>query len=224
MSYEDALARLKDERQRMSLSQQQMSQYIHISQSHYSKVEHGNRRLTYYELKCMCERDVDIHYIFTGQRCGDRYRNDLLSLGYSELIGCLGIVSATFMYLSANGPTERRRFACKKVEFLKCIEIGRRTNANIFYGLRLLLDCAQQKMAEILGVDVKKLRDLENDRTLPDSEIVCRLYDLYGIPPAAVLEDGKGLVSEICCLLEMVDARMGDFTFQFLLECHDFIS
>ena len=38
-------------------------------------------------------------------------------------------------------------------------------------------------MADKIGVDVKKLRELEKDRCLPDSEILWKTYHEFGISP-----------------------------------------
>lgn len=45
-TYNDALIRLKEERCRLSLSQNDMAQFIHVNQSNYCKVEQGLRRLS----------------------------------------------------------------------------------------------------------------------------------------------------------------------------------
>lgn len=48
--YQEVSNRLCEERKRLGYSQQQMGQLIRMSQSHYSKVELGKRRLSYYEV------------------------------------------------------------------------------------------------------------------------------------------------------------------------------
>ena len=108
----------------------------------------------------------------------------------------------------------------RQVAYLGCVEEYRKTEGNVFYGLRKQLDWPQQKMAGKLGVDVKKLRALENSKTLPDSELVYKLYDMYCIPPAAVLKDAEGMANVIGCLLEMMEKDKGEFVFRFLRELH----
>ena len=67
-TYEDFLARLKEERLRLGLSQDDIGRLLRMTQSHYSKAELGSRRFTYYELQCLCDTDVDVFYLFTGHR------------------------------------------------------------------------------------------------------------------------------------------------------------
>ena len=65
----------------------------------------------------------------------------------------------------------------------------------------------QKQMAEKLGVDIKKFRDLEKDRCLPDSEIIWKLYNVYHMSPAVVLKDKNSVVNEISSLLETIEER-----------------
>ena len=60
-------------------------------------------------------------------------------------------------------------------------------------------------MAERLGVDIKKFRELEKDRCLPDSEIIWKLYNMFQISPAVVLQDKNSMINEISSLLEATE-------------------
>lgn len=68
-----------------------------------------------------------------------------------------------------------------------------------------MTDSRQKVMAEKLGVDIKKYRELEKDRSLPDSEIIWKLYDLFNISPAVVLKDKNSIINEISSLLEAIE-------------------
>lgn len=50
-TYDDFLYRLREQRKQLGLSQEQMAQRVHKTQSNYSKVELGLQRLSYEELK-----------------------------------------------------------------------------------------------------------------------------------------------------------------------------
>lgn len=221
MNYDSVLVRLKEERWRLSVTQEQMGVYIHSSQSSYSKVERGERLLAFAELKSMCEHGVDVHFIFTGQRCDERYQEFFHRLEYPELLGCMGVLASAVKYLYISGTSEGWEAIYRQVVFWGCVESLRESDGNVFYGLRKQLDYTQQKLADQLGVDIKKLRALETNRALPDSELVYKLYDMYHIPPAAVLKDAEGLANEISCLLEMMDVEEGGLVFRFLSGLHE---
>ena len=54
-------------------------------------------------------------------------------------------------------------------------------------------------------MDIKKLRDLENGRCLPDSEILFRMYQMFQVPPAFFLKDKKNVINFICILMDMLN-------------------
>lgn len=199
--YNDVLKRLFEERNRMAWTQKEMSQHIHMNQSNYRKVELGLRRLSYYEVKYLYEAGVDVCYIYTGDRSNGRYADFLVQCSYMELLCFLNVLYSIALICYQREPSEKWEGILAR---LKCfsLKVKNQQFQNIFLLLRSSMGWQQKKMADKLGVDIKKLRDLENGRKLPDSEILSRLYELFRVSPAIVLEDRKGLESEITVLLE----------------------
>ena len=78
-------------------------------------------------------------------------------------------------------------------------------SSNIFLVIRHTTCSRQEPMAEKLGVDIKKFRELEKDRCVPDSEIIWKLYNLFHISPAVVLKDKNSMINEISSLLEAAE-------------------
>lgn len=221
VTYQNVLERLKEERIRQQWSQTQMSQHMKMSQSHYSKAELGNRRFSFYEIQYLCESTIDVHYIFTGYKCP--YKSDAFEemYSYTELICYMNILFSLAEYFYRNKKLNRWDNIYKRIAYMKYIVAQCASNDNILYTVRQLQDYTQYEMAELLEVDVKKLRDMENGKTLPDSEILWRIYHLFQIPPALIIKDKKGLMSEICCLMELIESNQRDNIFQFLKACHD---
>lgn len=206
VAYEDVLKRLKEERHRLSLTQNDMSRCVRMSQSNYSKIELGLRRLNYYELKYLCESDVDVHYIYTGLKSNGQYNEFFSKCKYAEINCFLSVIYSIAVLRSREREAASGKWKdiLERIKYVPLIEDSQKPY-NIFLAIRRSQDYRQQKMAEIIGVDVKKLRDLENGRCLPDSELLCRLYELFRIPPAAILKDKKSMESEISLVLEMMD-------------------
>ena len=59
-------------------------------------------------------------------------------------------------------------------------------------------------MAELLEIDVKKLRNLEEGKLLPDSEMIWKMWDKFQVPYFLILNDKKGMLSEIHVLMDFV--------------------
>lgn len=202
--YADVLERLKKERIERNWTQNDMSRHVHMSQGNYSKIEIGKRRLSYEELKYLCGSGVDVHYVFTGQK-GDLQIDEFLKqYSYSELVCLLDVISSVIAYYYTREKIQWEEIY-HDIKYIRMITVKEKNDNNLFFLLRRVLNYQQWKMAELLGVDIKKLRDLENERCLPDSELVWRLYNHFNIPPALVLNDYACLICQISCLLKQLD-------------------
>lgn len=219
IAYDYVLKRLREERQRLAWSQKEMSRCVRMSQSNYSKVEIGLRRLNYCELKYLCESDIDVYYIYTAQKSTGQYANFLNQCSYTELRCFLGVIYSIAMLEYRNETTEQWKNILDKTKYVALIEENK-SNINIFLVLRRSINCQQKKMAQTLGVDVKKLRDIEKGKNFPDSELLCRLYELYNISPALILKDNKCMANEIAILLEMMDIENRSIIFNFIKKIH----
>ena len=175
-TYNEMLKRLIEERKRLGLSQQQMARLVHITQSNYSKVEKGLHRLSYEELK----------------------------YAYVELCCYLGIIYLLIVLNDCRSNTEQWKDIVKRVKYVPLV-LDCKKSSNIFLVIRHTTCSRQKSMAEKLGVDIKKFRELEKDRCLPDSEIIWKLYNLFHISPAVVLKDKNSMINEISSLLEAAE-------------------
>lgn len=218
--YEGVLQRLKEERIRHNLSQRQISYQMRMMQSHYSKAELGKKRFTFYEMQCLSETDIDIQYVYTGHRNTGKYKDFFNDCTYRQEICYISILYSLLAYLGEKDSSGKWAVLYKRIEYMKYIFMTGKDNDNILFSVRQYLDYTQFKMAELLGVDVKKLRELENGRTLPDSEMLWTIYDLFHIPPSILLKDRKGVAYELCSLLELSGEDAGEAIFGYLQAVH----
>lgn len=204
-NYADVLERLKEERNQRKWSQNDMSRHVHMSQGNYSKIEMGKRRLSYEELKYLCGSGVNVHYVFTGQK-GDLQIDEFLrQYNYSELVCLLDLILSLITYYFVREKLQMWKEMYYELKYLRMITVNGKSDSNLFFLIRRASNYQQWKMAELLGVDIKKLRDLENERCLPDSELIWRIYNHFNIPPALVLDDYECLICQISCLLKQLD-------------------
>lgn len=220
ISYNDVLKRLIEERNRMALSQKDMSRHIHMNQSNYSKVELGLRRLSFYEVKHLYEVGVDVYYIYTGQKSSGRYADFFNQCCYTELLCFLNILYSIAMMRCQKETSEKWEEILLRLKYFSLKQKNQQCN-NIFLLIRSTMGWPQKKMAEELGVDIKKLRDLENGRKLPDSELLSRLYELFQVSPAIVLENKKELESEIAVSLEKMGMKVEREIFEIFTVLHN---
>ncbi len=204
-TYQKFHERLKEERLRLELSQLEISQLLRMSQSHYSKAELGKRRLSYYEMQCLCETQANVFYIFTGEKCKEELQDVVLAYIYEEIECYLGILCTILISLHKNSMIKIPSGIYKKIVSIQYALMPGEKGKNVIYKLRRALNYNQVKMADLLGVDIKKLRNMENGKTLPDSEMLWHILEVFNIPYALLLKDKQGLACEISYLLQHTD-------------------
>lgn len=223
--YSSALQRLKEEREKWNLTQRMLCYHMKIQQSRLSKAETGNRYFSYHELEGLCTSDVDVFYVFTGKRPKNPLKFlDPLKVAPEELMCYLNVV---YLLASAVKGTNRDNTAFSQIrqqlEYIQyCFGNIEPTN-NIFYRLRNRYDYTQQKMANVMGMDIKKLQRLEKGVRLPDSEVIWKMYDLFHVSPAFVLRDAKGLWNELNYELELLDDNDREVMAQILENAFSFM-
>lgn len=206
-NYSCVLERLKKEREGRNLTQRLLCYRMKIQQSHFSKAETGQRRFSYHELEGLCTTDMDVLYIFTGKKAETK-REFLKSseLSPDDLICLLStIYTVTRIALSTEHNNTSFEKIRQQLEYIQCGNGSARGQGNIFHYIRNRRGYTQKKMADILGVDIKKLRELEKGRLLPDSELIWKMYDLFHVSPAFILKDVKGLLNELNYVLGLME-------------------
>lgn len=206
MDYQKFCDRLKEERLGLSFSQMEISGLLRMTQSHYSKAELGKRRLSYYEIQCLCETEVDVYYVFTGERCQQIEADGFfLESTVEELKNYLELLCILYMSLFKANKLTLSSDNYKKIENIQYALMPCKKGKTIFYKLRRAMGYNQKKMTEYMKVDIKKLRSMECGKVLPDSEIMCQMLDVFSIPYALLLNDKNGLICEISYLLGLVE-------------------
>lgn len=153
--YGDVLKRLKEERNRLHWSQDDICRYIHINQGNYCKIEQGNRRFGYYEIKELYRSDFDVNYIFSGQRCKIRYEEMIGDCSYREALALFSAIASVVTYCWERERTDFWKSMYQKVKFIRLIDIERIEQQNLFLLVRQSLKYLQPQMAELLEVDIK---------------------------------------------------------------------
>ncbi len=175
-------------------------------QGNYCRIEKGNRRFSYYEIKELYKSNFDVNYIFSGQRSNRSYREILGECSYREALALFSVLASMITYFWGRKRTEFWESMYQRVKFMRLIDIECAEQQNLFLLVRHDLKYLQPQMAELLEVDIKKLRDLEKGKCLPDSELLWFMYDRFHIPPAVILKEEKGLIGEMSCIMEWLES------------------
>lgn len=207
IEYKEVLRRLKEERERMSLSQREMCQHVGMSQGQYCKIENGEQHFSFDEVKTLSGSGVDVHYIFTGQKAKYCYIKDFETYDFKEIICLLEVIFSVVTYHYVLTPSEFWRNLYQEAQFMRLLDANQNFENNLFILLRHLKGYTQKEMAVHFGIDTKKLRMLEKGLCQPDSEILWQFYRDFRVPPSIVIRDRQGLLNETGWFLERIDSE-----------------
>lgn len=174
-TYEDFLARLKEERLRLGLSQDDIGRLLRMTQSHYSKAELGSRRFTYYELQCLCDTDVDVFYLFTGHRFESVNDENMKKKPMGKLIFYMNTLCNLISYLDGEEAIALSENDRKKIRYIQSSQIRMGDSRTGLFWLRTVLDYNQFKMAGILLDNAEEAVKDKSDR-----RICVEIYDRGG--------------------------------------------
>lgn len=209
MEYKNVLERLKEEREKKAWTQRDISQQIGMGQAQYCKIEKGTQNFSYDEVKALANLQINVHYIFTGQKSSGYFVEKIEKGNYSKAVGLLEMIFAVIKYYYTWEPSVYWKDLYQEIKFVRFLDADQNYNNNLFYMIRCMFHYTQKQMAGHLGVDVKKLRRLETGQCLPDSELLWRFYNEFRVPPSVIIKDKKGILCEAGWLLEKVDSKAG---------------
>ena len=153
-SYDDIIKRLKEERIKLSLSQDEMAPLIHITQSSYSKVELGLRRMSFEETKYLCDSPLDAYYIFTGLKSKSKYVEILSSCSLTEVCGYLRLIYDVILLRKGKWSEENWKNIRTQLQYVRLMEDNQKTK-ELLLSLRHSMNYQQKKEAYLLGIDIK---------------------------------------------------------------------
>lgn len=213
-TYAETNKRLISERERLALSVQQLSDLIYVDQSNWCKIEQGKGRISYKCMKNLCAADVDMYYVLTGKKKKYDNYNGLEEFEIPELVNLIKLMNSVAGLCYRKRQCELWKDICENTGYIWAVD----TEADVkkfLVSLRKIKGYSQKEFAEILGMDIKKLQNMEKGARFPDNELICRLYDEFRVSPGILLEDRNCLINEVCCLLEKMVAADGGFVLDF---------
>ena len=198
--YDGMLDRLIYERARLSYSQSEMGSVVGISKSNYCKCEKGNRRIGFAELRRLSAHGVDINFVITGKRLKRRELQKLKDIDYGSAVGCY-LIACSASLINKDAFTKAKWQRIRSYMKAGILYQASMSDINYWKLIREICSITQPEMAQKIGVDVKKLRNMEYGRKRPDNEILFKLYTNLLISPAFILRDPQGILCELECFL-----------------------
>ena len=184
--YDGILRRLFEYRTSLDLKQADVGRIIEKNQSQLSKIELGKTILSYDDLSKLLNAGWDIDYIITEKEKTVWKTNITDSLNISDAslwndikeVLVWGIEQA----LLQDKACAQADVNCELI-LLKRVK-SEDLSVSLLQELRNVTGMAQLVMAEKLGVNIKKYRDLERRITNPDAELLALIYQITSCRPS----------------------------------------
>lgn len=184
--YGDFLCRMNQYRMKMQLTQMEMSDLLGTTQSQFSKMELGKTIVSYDILYELYNTGWDVDYMIIGKE-KIPWESDLSGI----LITSIGESWFDLMEVVVWGigqiiGKEKNYFDSDikyEYELLRSL-LNRSTSNSILAEIRSIAGITQVAMAEKMGVNIKKYRDLEKGTSNPDAELLAIIYSISNCRPS----------------------------------------
>ena len=199
MQYDVIVQRLENYRKKYAVIQSTMADVLQITQSQYSKIETGKVKLSYDILCKLYEMGWDIDQIITGESMPpvlDMLSQKLTQCDEADRLSLLRLCGWAIERWNVQDAREQ-----KVGEKLLQMHVGLEHDLSALEKLRKACDFSQIKMAEIIGVNIKKYRELEHGSLQLDAELMSNIYEATDCKPSFFMDEDRyymSVISEEC--------------------------
>lgn len=184
-SYDKVVKRLVEYRKRLGWSQEKMCRKLNLSQSYYSRLESGRNVISYEALELLMQCDCDIDLLITGYE----RRETVLDLLFQQ---CITEKRAEFLIYMAwvirNGAELDLSDCFQEIDILQYKLENKEKKNSVWERIRRSYGLTQEKMAEVLDINIKKYREIEKCNRTADAMILLNLYNRLHYHPTLLFE------------------------------------
>lgn len=185
-SYDKFLRRMIGYRKNLHLTQEETSRLLGKNQSQFSKMELGRTVVSYEVLERLQGAGWDVDYIVTGiekENSKTSLSEELDKRISKEWWNLKDILIWIFdiEFRKTGGFQDKD---CESEYKLLKLLLSRPSKDSILAIVRDMVGISQIGMAEKLGVNIKKYRDLEKSRNQPDAELLIKIYEISFCRPS----------------------------------------
>lgn len=199
MQYKLIVSRLESYRKKYHIVQTDLADDLEITQSQYSKFEKGAVKLSYEILHKLYKMGWDIDLIITGEGMHpiiDKLKPLQEVMNEEQMISIFKLCEWAIDQWNLQGANENGIGN----KLLK-LYIGSEHAMTALQKLRVVYNLNQEEMAELVGVNIKKYRELEKGVLQLDAELMSNIYEATKCKPSFFLDENSyylAVVSDAC--------------------------
>ena len=211
MQYSLIVRRLEAYRKKCHIPQTELAKDLNITQSQYSKIELGKVKLSYSVLNKLYEKGWDIDMIITGESCEPVLPSLAEAFPENDMKQYISGMKLCEWAMEQWAQKEQKEEILGR-RLLKAF-LSSDEKATPLEKLRKAFGVSQIKMAEIVGVNIKKYRALEKGAVELDAELMANIYEVTKCKPAYFIDEKRfylSVISEECRYGEEREKQLGD--------------
>lgn len=211
MQYSLIVRRLEAYRKKYHIPQTELAKDLNITQSQYSKIELGKVKLSYVVLNKLYEQGWDIDEIITGESSEPVLLSIAEAFDENDMKQYMSGMKLCEWAMERWAQNDQKEETIGK-RLLK-IFLNAEENETPLQKLRKAFDISQLKMAEIVGVNIKKYRALEKGELELDAELMANIYEATKCKPIFFMDEKAfylSVVSEECRYGENREKQLKD--------------
>lgn len=199
MQYQLIVSRLEAYRKKYHIVQTELAESLEITQSQYSKLEKGAIKLPYEVLYKLYKMGWDIDLIITGEGMHpiiDRLKPLQGGVSEEQMISICKLCEWAIEQWNMQGADEH-----DIGNRLLKLYIGSEHAMTALQKLRAVYNFSQEEMAELVGVNIKKYRELEKGVLHLDAELLSNIYEATQCKPSFFMDENSyylAVVSDAC--------------------------
>lgn len=195
IQYSLIVQKLREYRKKSNILQNEMAEYLDITQSEYSKLELGKTKLSYEVISKLYKKGCDIDMLITGIESNSvlpSLEKLYVESDSSKFASWLKLCEWAMAHWTQEDGKEEQ-IGSKLLR----IFVNADTDMTPLEKLRRAYGVSQQQMAEIVGVNIKKYRQLEKGNIQLDAELMANIYEATACRPSYFVDENNFYLSVI---------------------------
>lgn len=189
-NYSKILQRLKSYRKAVKLSQTEMGQQFAVNQSHYDKLERGQKIISYRSMMSFLECGGDVGYLITGIKKVPGKMDDYMerfntTKEQEDLYEIMVWIIRQGLNRSKKSVSDSLPVTMNNIKLMRY----RDSFPSIWMNIRKVEGLSQLEMANGLDINIKRYRRIENQQVGPSAEILEILYHKYHYTPLLIMKN-----------------------------------
>lgn len=224
-AYEKVVIRLSEYRNNCKLTQQQMGEYLDVTQSHYSKLEAGTKIISRNSLMHFQNNGGDVQWLITGNKKQDGLFDHYFNLCPDDQSKSAFLEAA--LWIIEQGLRIKNSSDINKLDYVHKnlrVLLLKDSAYSLWEKIRAVEGLTQLQMSYILDINIKRYRRLEKELNEVDAEVLSSLYVNLGYSPMIMMQQKIYCISELNAVWKEFNVNLQERLLPYVIKDFELIN